>query len=65
MQRLIHFENVLVIIFAAGLTMTILAQVVAYPGKAYQIAGTFMMFLAMLTWTISNTKEGGKKNADR
>lgn len=57
MKKLIHFENILVIVFASGLTMSVLAKWVDYPGMTYQVVGTFMMFLAMLIWTISNTKK--------
>lgn len=65
MKRLIHFENILMIIFASGLTMAILAQWLIYPGRAFQVIGTFMMFIAMFTWMLAEDKRGGKKNANR
>ena len=65
MKKLIHFENILAIIFASGLTMAILAQWLMYPEREFQIVGTFMMFIAMFTWMISEDKRGGKRNANR
>jgi uncharacterized membrane protein len=63
MKKLIHFENILVIIFASGLTKACLAQWLMYPGKAFQIVGTFMMFIAMFIWMLTEDKRGGKRNA--
>ena len=59
-KKLFYFDNILAIIFFAGLTMALLAQWIVYPGKVYQVVGTFMMFIAMITWTFSG-KKGGKK----
>lgn len=63
-KKLFHFDNVLTIIFFSGMTMGLLAQWLVYPGKTYQIVGSFMMFIAMVVWTFSK-EEGGEKNADR
>lgn len=50
-RRLIHVENVLFILFMAGLTMALLAQWLCYPGKAFQVVGTLIMACSMMYWT--------------
>ena len=54
-KRLIHVEDVLFILFMAGLTMAFLAEWLYYPGKAFQVVGTSIMFCSMLYWTYKVT----------
>lgn len=54
-KKLIHFDNILLILFASGLTMGLLAQWLSYPGKIFQVIGTLVMFIAALIWTYKGT----------
>jgi hypothetical protein len=51
LKKLINVNNVLFIIFSAGLTMGLLAQWLNYPGKTFQVIGTLIMAGAMVFWT--------------
>ena len=54
-KKLIHFDNILLILFASGLTMGLLAQWLSYPGKIFHVIGTLVMFIAALIWTYKGT----------
>jgi hypothetical protein len=55
-KKLINVNHLLFIIFAAGLTMALLAQWLLYPGKVFQVIGTSIMFASMLFWTVKEER---------
>ena len=54
-KKLIHFDNILLILFASGLTMGLLAQWLSYPGNVFQVIGSLVMFVSMTVWTYKGT----------
>ena len=62
MKRLISASQIMLLLFAAGLTMALLAQWLRYPGKGFQVVGTLIMFGVCLVWTYRTPISEGRRN---